>query len=434
MNTFVRGLVVVAGVIIASAVYSHQVAEQWRHDDVIESLRQFDTAADRGEVHRRLMAQHQQRNLWHMGYGAALLAVGCGLLFDSIVAIVRRGGYLALALVMLTHSGCWRPFEPVKLEVIQPNEEAFLLPFTESVERQQSTNTEEYLRKNLVHTQQVKIPQQWIPLGYETLFPNGLWKDAAILVRVDKSPVTREWTADPNSGTSTKNEAIWVMTSDQVEFSTGWTCTARIASRDDAVKFLHNYPNGALTQVMDQEIRAKLQSSFGIEVTDLPMEELRLKATPHIHAVVHSVTEFFSERGITITNLGISGGFVYKDPSIIKMMVEVFNAEQQKAIAMAETAAQAEKNKTIQLEADSKSKALLTERQAESEGIRLVADAKSYEIEQAAEESKFYLELKRLELEKAKLEKWDGRFPMFFFGGGHESLDLLLQAPSMVEK
>ena len=35
------------------------------------------------------------------------------------------------------------------------------------------------------------------------------------------------------------------MTTDQVEFSTGWTCTARIDSRDDAVKFLHNYPAGS---------------------------------------------------------------------------------------------------------------------------------------------------------------------------------------------
>lgn len=187
--------------------------------------------------------------------------------------------YLVVMFGCLSLTGCWRPFEPVKLEVIEPNEEAFLLPYTENAEKQTSTNTEELLRKNMVNTQQVKIPQQWVPLGYETVMPNGEWRDAAILVRVDKSPVTREWTADPKSGTSERNEAIWVMTSDQVEFSTGWTCTARIATKEDAVKFLHNYPNGALTKVMDQELRAKLQATFGLEVTDLPMTELRLEAT-----------------------------------------------------------------------------------------------------------------------------------------------------------
>ena len=151
---------------------------------------------------------------------------------------------------------------------------------------------------------------------------------------MDKSPVTREWTADPNTGTSKRNEAIWVMTSDQVEFSTGWTCTARIAARDAAVKFLHNYPSGSLQSVMDTEVRAKLQAEFGLEVTDVPMDELRKNATPHIKNVVKTLTTFFAERGITITNLGITGGFVYKDKAIQDMLVKVFNAEQEKAIAV----------------------------------------------------------------------------------------------------
>jgi hypothetical protein len=141
----------------------------------------------------------------------------------------------------------------------------------------------------------------------QTFGPDGEWKDAAILIKVDKSPVTREWTADENSGTSTRNEAIWVMTSDQVEFSTGWTCTARIDSQENAVKFLYNYPNGSLKNVLDQEVRGKLQADFGLEVTDLPMETLRISATPHITAVTKSITAFFKDRGITITNLGITG-------------------------------------------------------------------------------------------------------------------------------
>ncbi len=378
----------------------------------------------------RLLDDHQRRATQEQYRGIAFCI--------AILAVVigrRRHVWLGMiALVSLSMTGCWRPFEPVKLETIQPNEEAFLLPFTDSIENQSSSRTEDYLRRNLVYTQQVKIPQQWVPKGYEILFPNGVWQDAAILVRVNKSPVTREWTADANSGTSTRNEAIWVMTSDQVEFSTGWTCTARISSRDDAVRFLHNYPNGALTQVMDQEVRAKLQSEFGIEVTDLPMDELRKKATPHIRRVTEDVIAFFQERGITITNLGITGGFVYKDPSIIKTMVEVFNAEQKKSIAIAETSAQAEKNKTIKLESDARADALLTEKKAEAEGIRLVADAKNYEIEMAIQDPETYLRLKQFELERDKLQKWDGKFPTYFLGNGSQSLDLLLQPPAVTSR
>ncbi|HEY2416194.1 MAG TPA: hypothetical protein VGI40_28395 [Pirellulaceae bacterium] len=341
----------------------------------------------------------------------------------------EKGAMLVLALAMLPlTTGCWRPFEPVELQTISPNEEAFLLPLTEDVKKQTSTNNEEYLKQNLVYTKQVRIPQQWVPKGYEYLGPNGKWQNAAILVKVDKSPVTREWTADPNSGTSNKNEAIWVMTSDQVEFSTGWTCTARIASRDDAVRFLHNYPNGSLKDVLDTEVRGKLQATFGLEVTDQPMTKLRQEATPHILRTTKDVCDFFKDRGVTITNLGITGGFIYKDKSIMDTMVRVFNAEQEKAIATAGFMAQEETNKAVFAEAEGRAKALIMSKQAEADSIKLVADAKGYEIDKAKMDSEMYVLLKRLEIERDKLQKWDGRFPTYFLGAA-KTPDMLLQMP-----
>ena len=148
---------------------------------------------------------------------------------------------------------------------------------------------------------------------------------------------------------------------------------------------------------------------------------------PHIQKTVKDVTEFFKARGITITNLGITGGFVYKDKSILDTMVKVFNAEQEKAIAAAANSAQEEKNKQILAAAQGKAEALLKEKKAEADGIQLIADAKAYEIAKAKEDLKSYLELKRLEIEKAKLEKWDGRFPTTFMGMGAMYPDLLLQ-------
>jgi len=380
---------------------------------------------------------HQLRSLRRVGIAGVAILCGLALFATEISMFTKRfqiqpralkAAPLLMALAVFPLAGCWRPFEPIQLETISPNEEAFLLPLTDDVKKQTSTNNEEYLKENLVYTKQVRIPQQWVQKGYETLGPNGTWKPAAILVKVDKSPVTREWTADPNSGTSNKNEAIWVMTSDQVEFSTGWTCTARIASRDDAVKFLHNYPNGSLKDVLDTEVRGKLQATFGLAVTDEPMTKLRTEATPHILKTVKEVNDFFKERGVTITNLGITGGFIYKDKSIMDTMVRVFNAEQEKAIATAGYQAQEEKNKAVFAEAEGRAKALLTEKQAEADGIKLVADAKAYEIEKAKQDAEVYLALKRIELEREKLEKWDGRFPTYFLGAG-QSPDMLLQMP-----
>jgi regulator of protease activity HflC (stomatin/prohibitin superfamily) len=383
---------------------------------------------DSGHAAQHLRNQQLvESNGWMAGWIVVALVI-VSMFWSDLRRLLKLGTAAAVLLLTL---GCYRPFEPVKLEPINSNEEAFLIPRTGDVKKQASSDNEEYLKANLVFSKQVQIPQQWVPKGYETFGANGEWRDAAVLIKVDKSPVTREWTADPNTGTSSKNEAVWVMTSDQVEFSTGWTITARIAGRDDAVKFLHNYPNGSLPNVLDSEVRSKLQAEFGLEVTDLPMDELRKNATPHISRTVKAVSEFFKVRGITITNLGISGGFVYKDPSIMRKLVEVFNAEQERSIAVAKTNAQTELNKSVILKAQGEADAILKTKKAEADGIKLVADARIYEIEKAAQQPEIYMRLKQLELQRELLAKWDGSFPHYFMGTAGTSPNMLLQLPPL---
>ena len=342
-----------------------------------------------------------------------------------------RGSSIVVACMfaMIT-AGCgYRPVEPVKLEVIAPNEEGFLIPLTGDTKKQVSTASEEFLRQSLVLTKQVQIPQQWVQTGWHDY--QGHWNDAAVLIKVDRTPVTREWTADPNSGTSNKNEAVWVQSSDQVEWSTGWTCTARITGREDAVKFLANYPNGAMAKVMDEEVRSKIQAIFGLAVTDIPMEKLRKESTPVMKKTIEEVTMFFKDRGMTITNLGITGGYVYKDTKIRDMMVEVFNAEQGAAIARAGTETQREKNKAIELAGEAEATRTLRVRKAEADGINLVATARQREVELAKANPEAYIVLKRLELEREKLTRWDGKFPTYWMGGGSDKgPDMLLQVPA----
>jgi regulator of protease activity HflC (stomatin/prohibitin superfamily) len=381
------------------------------------------------ELSQGNMARNQ---LYEVAY-VILGMIGAFFLFSDLKELAakrkREMASACLLLILFGSSGCYKPFEPIKLESVMTNEEAFLIPLTGDLDKQQAAKTEEFLEKNLVYVKQVTIPQQWVQKGYNWGGYNGEWRDAGVLIKVDKSPVTREWTADTNSGTSNRNEAIWVMTSDQVEFSTGWTCTARINGHKEAVKFLYNYPNGSLEKVMDHEIRAKLQADWTMEVTDLPMDELRKSATPHINKVIRDVNSFFEARGINITNLGITGGFVYKNETIQETMVKVFNSEQKKSIAMAESAAQKEQNVQINLEADAKAAAILKLREGEAKGIRTVADAKAYELEKAKANMDMYIQLKRIEIEKEKLDRWDGHWPAYFMASGDKGPDMLMQVP-----
>lgn len=416
---FLLAFLLIFGYSVGTSLYTNTVQVQ-KTEQHLKQLDKFSVELNQEHI--------LINNLYVLGW----FVVGI-LVFLMFLGDLRRMFKSSVVVIFFTLflTGCgFKPFEPVKLKVINPNEEAFLLPFTGDSKNQSSSNNEQYLKENLVFTKQVKIPQQWVPKGFETFGANGSWEDSAILVKVDKSPVTREWTADPNSGTSNKNEAIWVMTADQVEFSTGWTITARIESRDDAVKFLHNYPNGSLEKVLDTEVRSKLQAEFGLEVTDLPMEILRKSATPHIQKVVKNVIEFFKIRGITITNLGISGGFIYKDKSIMDTLVRVFNSEQDKSIAIAETSAQEERNKRIIFKAQGEADALLKTKNAEAQGIKMVADARLYELDKAAEKIQSYGVLKQLELQKELLLKWDGKFPQYFMGSGNNP-NMLLQLPAI---
>ncbi len=253
---------------VGTSYYMQADVEANRRQDVKAAF------ADNNDAARDARVSHWARNQAYAGAGICWLVLGVLLFAGDLKRFLKKAALPLLALVMLAGtSGCYRPFEPVQMEEISSNEVGFLIPFTGDSKEQAASNNEEYLRANLVFAKQVKLPQQWVPTGYR--YSEGNWKPAAKLIKVDLSPVTREWTADPNSGTSNKNEAIWVMTSDQVEFSTGWTVSARVENRDDAVKYLHNYPQGGLEKVMDTEVRSVLQSTFGLEVTDLPMEELR---------------------------------------------------------------------------------------------------------------------------------------------------------------
>lgn len=387
-----------------------------------------------GKASQVVMEKHLMTNAIY-GFGAVIVLFLGFLIFLNDLKrawkwAVSKSTAVAVLMLLLASTGCKKPFEPVKLEVIKSNEEAFLIPLTGDNKKQEKSNNEEFLKSALVYVKQVQIPQQWVPKGHESWGWNGAWQDAAMLIKVDKTPVTRKWTADEKTGTSTKDEAIWVMTSDQVEFSTGWSITAYIKDRDDAVKFLHNYPNGSLTNVLDSEIHARLQTVFGLEVTDLPMDTLRKAATPHIAKTVESVTEFFKPRGITITTLGISGGFVYKDKSILDTLVKVFNSEQEKAMAIAKANAQLELNKAVISKAEGEAEAILKTKEAEAKGIKAVADARMYELEKAAAQLQSYMQMKQIELNMKQIEKWDGQFPHYFLGGGGGGgLNMLLQLP-----
>ncbi len=347
---------------------------------------------------------------------------------------MKRSMWTMVAIMALVASGgCIKPYHEPVLAEISNSQEGFLIEL-EGENEQADTSAEEYFKARLIQQKRVEIPyrfkQTW-------RLPNwGKWIPAARLVVADRAPENRLWVADTNKGTSNKDEGIWLESKDSVSFSTGIAITARIDSREDAIKFLANYPArpqdssdpertyqvkvSSLAQIMDEEVKNKVQEILSDKANEYDMDELRDKKTEIVEDVRRQCQEFFKERGITITTLGMAGGFTYANPKIQDAIDAVFEAQQDKQVALAEAAAAAERKEALKLEGEGEAQKELEIAKGKAQAIQEVADAKAYEMEKLAENPEAYILLKQLEIENNRLERWDGSYPQFLLSGAQQ--------------
>lgn len=364
----------------------------------------------------------------------------------------------------LLFSGCIKPYHEATLvdigtsevailvETINDNGQAVISPNRPEGDESTTENGEiiDFYKNRVVNARKVEIPYYWKQTKRVFLYQDGTtgeWQPAARLIVVDTSPETREWSSSINKGTSQKDQGIWVESKDSVGFSTGISITARIENQEDAILYLSNYKpretkeiqtSGgqpffveitSLDQIMDEEIRTKIQEVYAYESADSEMDDLRSKKREIMDKVKEEVVPFFKERGITITTIGQFGGFTYENPESQKSIDLVFQSQQDKQVAIAESEAAEERKIALKLKGEGEGEQILQKKLKEAEGIQAIADAKAYELQKLQENPEAYLALKQIEVELAKLEKWDGSYPSYLFQGGGEKQQLLLNLP-----
>jgi regulator of protease activity HflC (stomatin/prohibitin superfamily) len=345
----------------------------------------------------------------------------------------------------LFFTGCWRPFHEPLLVDIQTSEVAILVETVNDNGQaiigpnNDSNNSEtDFFRNRLVNARKVQIPYYWKQTHRAWLwqdFTTGKWTSAARLIVVDTQPETREWSED--------SEAIWVESKDSIGFSTGISITARIDNKEDAVKFLSNYPPknmreittsggdpfsveiASLEQIMDKEVRIKIQEVFADEAASFDMDELRGRKKEVMANIRELVVPYFKERGITITTIGQFGGFDYQNPNTQLAIDKVFQAQQDQEVAKAEAKAAEERKLALKLAGEGEASKILESKKGEAEAIKLVADAKAYELEKLNQNPEAYLRLKQLEVKMKEIEKWSGDWPRVLFGGSEAPMMMM---------
>jgi hypothetical protein len=181
---------------------------------------------------------------------------------------------------------------------------------------------------------------------------------------------------------------------------------------------------------MDTEIRARVQAAFADAAARYDLSALRGQKSEIISSIRGDVTPFFKDRGISITTLGMFGGLTYENPEIQQSIDKVFIAQREKEISAAMLEAQNDKNKRIEMEAVAKANAAREVGRGEAEAKKLIL-----EVAEAAAQNPVFLPMRQLEVEEARIQKWDGRYPSYYMmmgGNGDAKLPtLMLQVPSV---
>ena len=333
---------------------------------------------------------------------------------------------LMLGIMGLMAGGCGviQPFESPEFVEVDTSETLFAIPLEDDSNKQTKLDSEAAYKKLQVMAKKVKVSKRWLKTGRDfTPFANGKYVPTVRYIKVDRAPENREWTAESNTGTGKGNQAIWSESSDSVGFSVGFNCTAYIAEAD-AAKFLYWYPSGSLDNVMDGEMRARVQQKVAEVSAKHDMDDLRAKKNDIINAVRGDCKPFFATRGITITTLGLFGEFTYGNPKIQASIDDVFIAQQEKNEEAARLSAMADKQERLKQEgiaeankareiANGVADAKVLVMKAEADGIKLVNDAL-----QEAKSNPLFIQVKSLEVESERIAKWNGDVHRINMGGG----------------
>ncbi|MDO8676728.1 MAG: hypothetical protein Q7K16_03730 [Candidatus Azambacteria bacterium] len=322
--------------------------------------------------------------------GALLLVIWVPILLRSLPSTTPLLLIVSAGLLV----GCVGPFQKEVVEEIGPNETAFLVPLEGDTKGGQGKFMSiEYLNGAKVATKRVTIPTRKRDTG--RMAGDFEWIPTMRLIKVDRTPVTRVWTQDKDTGTSVSNQAICVESRESVDFCAGSIAISAVAE-EDAAKFLYHYAGKSLAVVMDQDVRGYLGAMLSREFGSRTLDKGRTEKNDIFTVAQKATTDFFKERGVTISQIGGTEGLQYRDEKIQQAINATFVAENDKNTAENQRQAQAKRNELNVAKA-------IAERQAAEEF------AKAKEAQIAIRELEIRMVQATATLEAAK--KWNGSMP-----------------------
>ena len=282
------------------------------------------------------------RIMWFVAI-AALVITWVSALFTKKKSGDKIGmmAMLALIFVSSTLTGCGDAQKEIYIEV-GPSETAFYVPLEGSKDDQKKMMSVAFLQQAKIAQKRITIPQRKKSTG--RYWWNYEWVQTAAIIKVNRAPITREWTSTSDTGTSASNQAISVESKESIDFFVGVTCQGSIAE-DDTAKYLYHFGGKDLAHVMDENVRGYVQGALYNEFGSRELSEAKEQKAKIFKAAYEDTKKYFKEQGVTIEYLNGSTGLTYKDQKIQDSINKVFQAENDKKAAIGERLAQDERNK-----------------------------------------------------------------------------------------
>lgn len=344
--------------------------------------------------------------------GIALwITVICNLLIwrNNIIRFVRSTWKSATApaaaiVVLGVLTGCG-PMRVDPLDNIDTNETAFVIPLEgENKDSQKQFESIEYLDSQKVASKRVTIPQKMRQTG--RLWMDYEWVPTIRVVKVNRTPVTREWTAEA------KGQPIAVESKDSIGFSIGVNITAFIEEKDTA-KFLYYHRDKSLSAVIDSNIRGEIQNILSEEAARRNLEQCKREKNEIFEAAKKRIIPFAQKYGITICSFGIADGYCYDDPKV----QDAINA----AYVYEMSIKSEEQKKTAQEQINLRLLSIAENERKQAEEFAKASEARKKQVE---------TEIIKMQAEAMLTfaQKWNGQVPQFMTlgGGGSGGMPFLM--------
>lgn len=321
---------------------------------------------------------------------------------------------LAVTGLGLMNTGCMRPYPTPKFEEIKPNETAFQIPLEGDVGKQDAFASAELLLARKVAAKRIEVPKRWVKTGRAVFGMwdiNGEWKDMIMVPRVDRTPISKQFTPDEKTGSAAKNQGLYAESKDSIGVKSGFAITAYVAEEDTHI-FLYRFKGDSLSLVMDNQVLNSIQSIYTEICNKYDLKQLRGQKQEITDKMREVIIPMYKAWGITISpDMGLIGGFTYDDKEIQDAINKVFIAQTMKEANEAMLAAQDALNKKEMSAKQNARDMTIVEKEGEAAGIGLVAKA-------IMEAGPVYIQNKQLEVMIEGIKRWNGVPPQVMGGGG----------------